>query len=370
MAQLNNNRPRLLFTVTNDLNYDQRMMRICSSLSEAGYSVLLIGRKSRASDSLQQQLFSQKRLACFFNRGFLFYAEYNLRLLWFLLFQPLDLICAIDLDTILPCLLISAIRRKKRVYDAHELFCEMKEVVSRPLVHQMWKGIEKICVPRFHHGYTVNLPIQEWFRKTYDRHYEVIMNVPRSKPLPLTITQPFILYQGAVNHGRSFETLIPAFQWIDLPLYIYGDGNFLEEAKSLVAKYKLASKVIFKGKMLPGDLQQVTPRAIMGITIFENNGLSNYYSLANRFFDYIQAGIPQLCVAYPAYTAINKEYEVAVLINDLRPEAIADTINGLLQDTERIERLRRNCLEARKKYNWEREKEKLVTFYQKLVPLD
>ena len=110
---------RIVCTVTNDLNYDQRMIRICTSLTGAGYEVLLVGRRKRNSLPLKEKSFKQKRLFCFFEKGKLFYAEYNIRLFFFLLFVKLDVICAIDLDTILPCLMISKLRSKKRVYDAH-----------------------------------------------------------------------------------------------------------------------------------------------------------------------------------------------------------------------------------------------------------
>ena len=98
---------RLSFLVTNDLNFDQRMQRICSTLSEAGFDVELIGRRRKNSLPLTQKSFVQKRLFCFFERSFLFYAEYNLRLFFYLLFRRTDLICAIDLDTILPAYYIS-----------------------------------------------------------------------------------------------------------------------------------------------------------------------------------------------------------------------------------------------------------------------
>ena len=105
---------RIYFTVTNDLTYDQRMHRICTSLAEAGFQITLVGRKLPLSLPVQQHLFSQKRLRCRFNKGFLFYAEYNLRLFVFLLTKKMDGICAIDLDTILPCLAVSKLKRASR----------------------------------------------------------------------------------------------------------------------------------------------------------------------------------------------------------------------------------------------------------------
>ena len=73
----------LIFTVTTDLTYDQRMIRICTSLANAGYNVTLVGRKLKASLPLTTQPFLQKRLFCFFEKGKLFYAEYNIRLFFF-----------------------------------------------------------------------------------------------------------------------------------------------------------------------------------------------------------------------------------------------------------------------------------------------
>jgi glycosyltransferase involved in cell wall biosynthesis len=102
------------------------------------------------------------------------------------------------------------------------------------------------------------------------------------------------------------------------------------------------------------------------ITLFENKGLSNYLSLANRFFDYIQAGIPQLCVNYPAYRDINNQYDIAILIDDLSPETISNALNLLASDRVLYERLKQNCLLARKNLNWQEEEKKLICIYLKI----
>lgn len=156
---------RVFFTVTNDLTYDQRMIRICNSLVKEGYDIKLVGIRSRSSIPLVSQPFTQKRLFCFFNRGKAFYLEINIRLFFFLLFKKMDCICAIDLDTILPCYAVSVLKKVTRVYDAHELFCEMKEIVTRPTIYFLWKKLEKFMVPKFRHGYTVNRLISDEFKK-------------------------------------------------------------------------------------------------------------------------------------------------------------------------------------------------------------
>src|ERR1700760_2522883 len=101
---------RIFCTVTNELNYDQRMIRICTSLAKAGYDSPLVGRSHKGSLPLVPRLFRQHRLRLFFKKGKLFYLEYNLRLFFFLLFRKMDCICAVDLDTILPCYFVSTLR--------------------------------------------------------------------------------------------------------------------------------------------------------------------------------------------------------------------------------------------------------------------
>ena len=356
---------RLVFTVTNDLTFDQRMIRICTSLANAGYQVLLVGRKMKDSVPLKKMAFDQKRLHCFFSKGELFYAEYNLRLFFYLLFKKFDLVCAIDLDTIIPCLWVSAIRRKKRVYDAHELFCEMKEIVQRPSIYRIWKNIEKKTVPAFDFGYSVNEPIAEEFRKMYNRQYGVIMNAPVLRPLVIPEKKErYILYQGAVNEGRSFETLIPAMKEVNAKLIIAGDGNLMHQTRQLVKDCGLENKISFVGKVEPSELLKYTLGAYIGLTLFENKGLSNYFSLANRFFDYFHSGVPQLCVDYPVYRELNKTRPVAVLTSDLGSKNIADQLNLLLENDVLYKDLQQNCLYQRELLNWQNEEKKLLALYK------
>ena len=359
---------KVVLTVTNDLSFDQRMYRICESLSRAGFAVTLIGRKTRNSPELQPANYAQIRLPMIFSKGKLFYTEFSIRLFFKLLFTKADVMCAIDLDTILPVYFTSKLKGAKRVYDAHELFCEMKEVVSRPGIYRFWKQIERFAVPRFKSGYTVNTPIRDEFNKMYGVDYNVIRNVPRSYPLIIPRNKnPYFIYQGAVNEGRCFETLIPAMKQVNAPLVICGDGNFMQQALELVKLHRLEDKVKFRGKLLPSELREVSINAWAGITLFDRESKSNYYSLANRFFDYIAAGIPQLCVNYPVYAEINKENEVALLIDKTDPDSIAKHLNQLLDDRILYQKLQQNCSVAREKFTWEAEEKILINFYKDLI---
>lgn len=358
---------RILFTVTNDLNFDQRMQRICGSLADAGYDVILIGRKLKTSLPLQKKNFKQIRLQCWFNKGKLFYAEFNIRLFFFLLFKKTDCICAIDLDTILPCYYVSKLKGVKRIYDAHEYFSQLDEVVSRPGIYKFWHGIEKRMIPKFKDGYTVCESLQEEFSKNYGAKYTVIRNMPLLKDTnDNTPIEKVILYQGAVNKGRGLDKLVLAMKNVDAPLWVCGDGNFMNEMKAVVQKNKLSDKVIFFGMLQPEELKKKTAQAYIAINPFERTGLNQYLSLSNKFFDYIHAAVPQVAMNYPEYKRINDQYKVAELIDDLEPSSIAGVINKIISDKELYLQLKQNCIVARQNLNWQKEKEKLINFYQQL----
>ena len=358
----------IVFTVTNDLNYDQRMMRICDSLFSNNYSVTLVGVNS--ATPLHSKLYDQKRLNCFFKKGFGFYAEYNIRLFFFLMFFKADVFCCIDLDTILPVYLIGKWRRKILVYDAHEYFSQQKEIITRPPIFRIWNLIENTFVPKFKNGYTVSDSIAIAFKNLYKVNYEVIKNATVLKELEHNLPSPhehIILYQGAVNEARGLEYLIPAMKKVEGVLHIYGDGNLKDKIMALIQKENLQHKVLMKGKVLPSALDKITQEYYIGINLVENMGLNQYYSLANKFFDYIHAGIPQITMNFPEYKRINDDIEVAVLIDNIETETITEAVNSLLYDLPKYKTLQSNCFTAKKKFNWQEEEKKLLTFYEKII---
>jgi glycosyltransferase involved in cell wall biosynthesis len=358
---------RIVFTVTNELNYDQRMMRICSSLAHAGYEVTLVG-VHKGNQALLPQPYKQKRLFSFFTKGPFFYAAYNIRLFVYLLFKPCDILCCIDLDTMLPVFFAGRMRGKKVVYDAHEFFSQQKEIITRPGVYRVWHWIERTFVPKFQYGYTVSTSIAIAFEKLYHVQYGVIRNCTVLKPLSAPVKKhKNILYQGAVNEARGLEQLVPAMKHIDACLYIYGDGNFMAQCRELIAANELEHKVFLKGKVIPAELETVTANAWLGINLVENNGLNQYYSLANKFFDYMHHAVPQVTMDFPEYRSINNVFEVAVLIESTSEQNIVNAVNKIIGDDALYLKLHQQCIKARDVYCWQNEEKKLLDFYTNLA---
>jgi len=242
-------------------------------------------------------------------------------------------------------------------------------LLSRPGVHRFWLAVEKFAVPKFPLGYTVNESIRAELEKRYGISCAVVRNLPRLSSLPETTptAEKWILYQGAVNEGRCFETLIPAMKEVNARLLICGKGNFYEQTLELIKQYGVTDKVELRGYVPPEVLLTITPTAYIGLTLFESKGMNQYFSLANRFFDYMMAGLPQVCVNYPEYAAINQRFNIAYLVDDTSPKTIADALNNLLSDTVLYEQLRKNCLFARNRLNWENEEQALTGFYKEIT---
>jgi len=362
----------VLFAVTTDLNYDQRMQRICGSLARHGYAVQLVGRVWADSQALQPQPYRQHRLHCWFTKGKLFYGEYMLRLFWYVLWQRADAWCAIDLDTALPLWLRALLGGQPLVYDAHELFTEVPEVVARPAVQRLWRVVERFIVPRAALAYTVGPALAGIFEQRYGRPFAVVRNISWLEeealpPAPLTAPLgSYILYQGALNAGRGLEVLLEAMVQVEGRLVICGEGDLSGVLRRQAAQLGLvtAGKVEFRGFLLPEALREVTRQAAVGIMLLEDQGLSYYYSLANKFFDYLHAGAPQLVVDFPEYRTLNDQYQVAEVV-DLTVASIARALNELLHpDSVRYRELAHNCHRARHELNWQREEQRLLALYE------
>lgn len=358
---------RVVFTVTSDITYDQRMERICSALAQNGYDVLIIGREKKDSVKLNEKPYKQRRIRCFFDKGKFFYLEYNIRLFLKLLFVKADIISSIDLDTILPGFLISKIRSKKFVYDAHEYFTEVIEVVNRPRIKQIWEWVESLVVPRVKYAYTVSDGLKNLFEAKYGVLFEVIRNVPLLEKFEEPQkSEKNLVYIGAVNKGRGLEEMIEVMPFIDSKLFVYGDGDVYEELIVKVKDAGLSDKINFFGYIEPSQLREVTRQAYIGVLLLKNESLSYYYSLANKFFDYMHAGIPQVVIDFPEYRTINAKYQVAELAT-LDKGSIIEAINKLLKDEVNYFHKKENCYKAREDFNWQNESIKLINFYDKIV---
>ncbi|MCL2313060.1 MAG: glycosyltransferase [Firmicutes bacterium] len=353
---------RIIISVTSDISTDRRVLKTAQSCYQAGYDVLVIGKKLKKNNLPLRLPYKNKRLRLLFKRTVLFYAEYNIRLFFILLLSKADIFLSNDTDSLPANYLASKIRCKKLVFDAHELFPELPELAHRPNVRGVWQKIEDRIFPKLKYCYTVCHSIADYYNQKYNIQMEVVRNVPyasdtTTEKLLCYPEKKIILYQGAVNLGRGLEWVIDAMPLVEnAVLVIIGDGEMLNELKRRVNQLQLCEKVLFLGCISGSELHRYTPSADLGLCLLENRGLNYYYSLPNRIFDYLHAGVPVLATDFPEISNIVKKYNTGILVNQYNPEYLANVINNFFTndfDTS-------GFAEIAKNYCWEEEEKILL----------
>lgn len=365
---------RIIVSVTNDLVTDQRVDRICHSLVNMGFEILLVGRKRWCSLPLAKRGYKMHRMRLCFGKGPLFYAEYNFRLFLFLLFHRANIFLSNDLDTLLANYLASKIRRIDLVYDSHEYYTETPELVNRKRVQQIWKRIEGWIFPKLKTVYTVNDSIARMFREQYHVDVKVIRNIPFRQEYKIEKTRAelglpedkkIILLQGAgINIERGTEEMIEAMKYIEHAVFvIIGGGDVLHLLKQQVKEMGLDHKVRFIPKMPFQELYQYTVHADLAVTLDKDTNINYRYSLPNKLFDYIQARVPVLASKLVEIEKVVTEYQIGRIIETHKPEEIAKTISEMFNNPGQYEIWKENLRFASEELCWEREEEKLTRIY-------
>lgn len=355
---------RILMAVTDDLVTDQRVHRSCTALTEAGYEVVLIGRRLPHSLPVERG-YRTIRMRLLFRRSAAFYAEFNIRLLLRMLFLRADIIYANDTDTLLGCYLVARIRRKPLFLDAHELFCEVPELVGRERVRRFWQHIEDHIIPRLSGACTVCRPIADIYRERHGVDFAVVRNVPMGGRLD---SQPrdgsrVLLYQGAVNVGRGVDWMIEAMGLLpEYSLVVAGDGDELEAMKTLADSKPWRDRISFVGRLAPDDLRPLTRQAHIGLVLLADLGKNYYYSLPNRIADFVHVGVPVLATDFPEIRNVVDHYGVGTLVSGHSPEAIALKVRETTAHWSQVDEARRHEIfaTAATELNWEHEKHRLL----------
>ena len=353
---------KIIISATSDLVTDQRVHKVAQSCVKHGYEVLVVGRKKRDSLPVSQQEYSIKRFRLWFEKGALFYANYNLRLFFFLLFHKADAYIANDLDTLAANYFAAKLKGIPLLYDNHEYFTGVPELLERPFVRNFWKAIERFIFPKLRYVYTVNDSLKELFEKEYKINVGVVRNMPlaenqdqQKSEASLPTDKRIIIYQGAVNKDRGIEEAIDAMQYLDgIRLFIIGDGDIMKEVQDRVKALHLDDKVTFTGKLPFDKLSAYTIQAELGLCIEKDTNINYRYSLPNKLFDYIHAGIPILASRLVEVEKIINAYNIGLFIENHTPEHIALQIKHGLDNLSRPQ-WSQNLAMANAQLNWETE---------------
>lgn len=358
--------------VSNDLQHDQRVSKVCNTLLEMGFRITLVGRIMSDSTSFSRP-YETKRFRLPFHTGALFYAALNVRLFFYLLFKRTDIIVANDLDTLLPAFLIARMKGKELVYDSHEYFTEAEGLTNRPFPKRVWLTIEGFIFPKLKHIITVNETIAGIYRALYHVPVHVVRNVPllrnevvhaSREALGLPTDKRIILLQGAyIDPDRGGMELALSMEFLPSALLlIIGSGRDLHNIKRIVEEKNLHNRVRFIAKLPFQELQQYTAIADVGVSLDKPLHLNYAYSLPNKLFDYIHAGLPVLVSDLPELRRVVETYKIGAVVRHVEPQEIAASLQRMFDGGE-LGEWRKNAIHAAQELNWQREQEVVRSVY-------
>ncbi len=369
--------PRILISVTNDLSTDQRVKKISEFLHHHKYEVVLIGRKLANSHPIHRD-YKTIRLQLLFDRGFLFYAEFNIRLFLKLLTLKSDLLLANDLDTLLANFLASKITKRKLIYDSHELFTEVPELSSRPKVRKVWLSLENYIFPKLKNVFTVNRKIADFYQNKYHIPVKVVRNIaPKlENKLPdqdlaakIKGNKKMLILQGTgINKDRGAEEAVLMMQYLEnAVLYLVGSGDVIPELRNLVAQYHLNKKVFIVDKMPYESLLEYTKIADLGLSLDKGTSLNYEYSLPNKIFDYIQCLTPIFVSNREIVAEIVVQNNIGMVVKTANPKELAKAVNEILFDEKLNQLWRKNLKKTADIYTWKKETEVLELIFKNLA---
>jgi glycosyltransferase involved in cell wall biosynthesis len=349
--------------------------KVCEFLVAHHFEVTLVGRKLKGSLTLDNLPYKTKRFKMLFKKSALFYAFYNLRLFFYLLFHKADVLLANDLDTLLANHWAKKFKSGcKLIYDSHEYFVGVPELTHKPGIQKIWRRIEKKCLPKTDQRYTVNESIAAIYQSEYGLTFDVVRNIsdaPKNiqtksrSELGLPEDKKIIIYQGAgINIDRGAEELIDAINYVENAILIFvGSGDVIELLKAQVQKNKLQEKVLFFGKKPYTELLNYTTVSDLGVSLDKNTNVNYKFSLPNKIFDYLHCGIPVLVSDLPEIRKIVEGYQVGIITPSHNPKELANQINQLFANDSLYKEFKINTRKAALELTWKNECRVLEKIY-------
>lgn len=374
---------RVIVAVISDLVTDQRVHKVCRTLQENGYALLLIGSRRKGSLPLNPRSYAARRIPMLFQKKVFFYGEFNLRLFFRLLFTRGDIFLGNDLDVMPAVWLAARIRGKPVVYDTHEYYLGMPELKGRHFVKKVWQVTESFLFPRLPYIYTICDSFCELYKKDYGKELKAVRNVPYRESaegpgvaLPaeiesrLPLGKHFLLFQGAgINPERGVEELVLAMQYLDPAEYhlvIIGGGDIFHIIKKMVDQPGLSDRITILPKVPFEILRAITRRAHLGLSLDKPTNINHIYGLPNKIFDYLHSGVPVLVSRLAELEKIVHKYEVGAFIDNHEPQHIASRIEEVFGDPVRLETWKRHTEKVREELNWEKEGQIVLEIFKQV----
>jgi glycosyltransferase involved in cell wall biosynthesis len=375
--------------VRNAYTHDSRVEKEARTLVEAGYRVTVLADGAPGLPARERRRGGEAviRLA---RRGpslpGVRFVIHELRLAATLVRLRPNVLHAHDSNALLPVAVAARRLRIGFVYDAHDLW------LGRPrrergrvafALNQAWYAvIERLLIPRAAATLTVSPPIARHLEGRYGLpSVTLVPNYPErvTAPTPRTLRalpggerlaadRPVVLYLGGLMAGRGLEELVDAIALTDRPqLVLLGDGQLAEPLRARAAALGVRERVHLFPPVPPDEVVDHAASADLGVSPIVPSCLNYRYSLPNKLFQYMAAGIPVVASDFPQVRDVLEGSGAGVVADTTKPAAIAAAIERVLADPGMARRMgERGRAAVSERYHWGASAQRLLAVYAQL----
>ena len=264
------------------------------------------------------------------------------------------------------------------VYDSHELATErsrMSQRARRRAGREERRGLRHVD-----EGIWTTRTRAEYIVRRYGIPFPTLIhNVPEMleveqgwdlhERLGIPADRRILLYQGSIQEFRGIEESIEAVTLLErCVLVIIGYGYHRPTLEDEVHRRGLDDRVRFFGPIPNDELLYYTASADVGLCVIRGQSLSYRWSMPNKLFEYMMAGIPVVASDFEEMGRVVREEGVGTVCDPDDPQSIAGAVRAIIDDPDAEARFRAATRVAITRYNWNHEEQKLLALYRRLEP--
>lgn len=356
---------KICFFLTNDYINDSRVVKESESLSKQDSVTGIVYYKNKRNIIKKDNLTVKQVIPKFKIKNPII-SFLNLLYAWFLfiiygLKEKSDLYWANDLTTLPPAYFVALLKRKKVIYDSHELFLEMGNKRNDNLI---WRSFERFIIKRVNLVIVPNELRKNYIENKYNiRNIEILHNYPSKSQIDKDfikdkIRYRFIYYGGLVN--RNLENIIMAFGEIDkylldnVDFIICGDEKEYSKLLPLIKEYNLESVIRFAGYVNQNELKEYESISDFGFLLYPQTNYNNIYAAPNKLYTYLNNG----CLAITNVESLSSDIlDYGFVISDNYKNIKENIIKYLSISKEELLVLQKEARDySNNKFIWEEEK--------------
>lgn len=299
--------------------------------------------------------------------GLLGYLYYCIRVFLYFIsnLSEFDLIYLQDFYSTVPGLLFYPFCKKKRIiYDAHELILPQKgERMS--LRRKIFVNTEKILCKKVFYTIEANQEREDIFKEKYNLdNVSHVLNISKLSftgvKRELQEDNITLVYQGVVAKERRLSFFIKCLK--ELPekykMMIIGNGDALDELKSLAQSLDISDRVVFTGRLSNVEMLKQLEQCHIGIIAYPMTTLNNIYCSPNKIFEYSAQALPFLATEQPFFKKVQEKYGIGRVY---RNDDIASFVRETAKLVEDYSRSADGFLDFLSDYSYDKEMERLTS---------